>query len=97
MRVKILRTLGKNIPEPTPEESKAVAEVVDEATKENQPLIEAQVREVDDPVAHYLVRNGLAEETTEELTELPPKPKLTAAPKVAPKATPQKAAPPEHK
>jgi len=67
MRIKMLRSLGKNMPEPTPEEGEAVRTSLDK----DPPFIEGQVREMADGGAHYLIRNGLAEETTDEITDLP--------------------------
>lgn len=81
MRIKMLRSLGKNLPVATAEEGNAVKEAMDK----DPPHLEAQVREMSDAAAHYLIRNGLAEETDEELTKLPAKLKATPAP--APRAT----------
>lgn len=80
MRIKMVRTVGRNLPDLSPDE----ADVMKAALDKEHPLIEGQVREIGDVPAHFLIRNVLAEETTEELTKL-----KTTLPKTAPK--------PEHK
>lgn len=90
MRIKMLRNLGKNLPVPTQEEGDAVKAAMDK----DPPHLEGQVRDIGDAAAHYLIRNGLAEETDEELTKLPMR---TAAQRSNPPggATPMHESPPQ--
>lgn len=82
MRVKMLRTLGPNLPD-----------IFGIAAPEGQPLtsiLESQVREFPDEFARPLLQHGLAEETDEELTKLPESVAKVAKP--APKAATAKPA-----
>lgn len=88
MRIKLLRSVGRNIFEahkPLDEEGDGIKAALDK----DAPWTEGQVRETDDKTAHYLIRNLLAEETTEEVTKLPAK-AAGPAPKVTPVSTPKK-------
>ena len=95
MRVKLLRSIGRNIFEahrPLDDEGDGIKAALDK----DAPWAEGQVRETDDKTAHYLIRNMLAEETTEDVTKLPPK--VTGpAPKVTPVPSPKIPPKEEHK
>lgn len=88
MRIKMLRSLGKNLPVAMADEGEAVKAAMDK----DPPHLEGQVREIGDAAAYYLIRNGLAEETDDEITKLPMK---TAAQRSHPQggATPMIATP----
>jgi hypothetical protein len=82
MKVKMLRSLGRNLADVHPD-----FQGVDAGLPPDQPLttvLETQVREMPYEFSRLLVQHGLAEETGEDLTELP---KRTVGPKApAPRA-----------